>query len=177
MRGKFQILVALLVVSTFPAMVVVVPLFALFREFGLLNSYQDLIIPYTALNLPFAIWLMRNYYVTIPFELEESGQVDGASPLTIVIRLILPQAMPGTFVAAVLTFAACWQEFLLSLAFNTEPGHQTIAVGIADITGYNGPPYPIVFAASIVALVPMALLILAIRKWILRGAVSGGLKG
>jgi multiple sugar transport system permease protein len=176
MKGKFSILVALLVVSTFPSMAIVTPLYAIFRYLGQLNSYQDLIIPYTALNLPFAIWLLRNYYLSLPTELEESGQVDGASPLRIVLRIIVPQALPGTFVAAVLTFAACWQEFLLCLSLNTQ-SHQNVAVGIASMSGYAGVPYATVFAASLIALVPIVGLVLLIRKWILAGAFQGGVKG
>lgn len=176
MRGKFSILVALLVVSTFPSMAIVTPLYAIFRYLGQLNSLQDLIIPYTALNLPFAIWLLRNYYQSLPVELEESGQVDGASPLRIVVKIIVPQALPGTFVAAVLTFASCWQEFLLCLCLNTQ-SHQNVAVGIATMTGYAGTPYATVFAASLIALVPIVGLVLLIRKWILAGAFQGGVKG
>ncbi|MGA3219563.1 MAG: carbohydrate ABC transporter permease [Acidimicrobiales bacterium] len=177
MRGRFGILVALLVVSTFPSLSVVTPLYTIYRVVGILNTYQALIIPYTALNLPFAIWLMRNYFVRIPFELEESGQVDGASWFTIIVRLILPQALPGMFVAATLTFAACWQEFFMCLVFNTLSGHQTVPVGISLMTSYSGVPYPTVFAACIVALVPITVLVLLMRKWIIGGGIQGAVKG
>jgi multiple sugar transport system permease protein len=177
MRGRLTILVGLLVVSTFPVMSVITPLYTIYRVLNLLNTYQGLIIPYTALNLPFAIWLMRNYFVRIPVELEEAGQVDGASSLRIILRIILPQALPGMFVAATLTFAACWQEFLMSLVFNTEPGHQTVPVGISLMTGYSGVPYPTVFAACVVALVPITVLVLMMRKWIIGGGIQGAVKG
>jgi multiple sugar transport system permease protein len=178
MRGKLSILVALLIVSTFPIVTVVAPLYAIFRALGLLDSYQALIIPYTALHLPFAIWLMRNYFITIPFEMEESGQVDGASALRIIVQLIVPQAVPGIFVAATLTFAACWQEFLLSLSFNPVPGHQTVPVGINLMTGYAGSvPYETVFAASVVALLPIVILVIGMRKWVIGGIGSGAVKG
>lgn len=177
MRGKLPILVALLLVSTFPAMAVVMPLYAIFRRFEQLNTYQCLIIPYVALNLPFAIWLLRSYYHDVPFEIEEAGQIDGASPMIIATRLILPQVIPGTCVAGVLTFVACWQEFLLSLSFNTQPGHQTIPVGIAGMTSYSGVPFPIVFSASLIALVPVIVMVVMIRKWMVQGAFQGGVKG
>ena len=81
MRGKFTVLVILLMISVFPETAVVVPLYALLRDLNWLNSYQALIIPYTAFFLPFAIWILRNYFQAIPHEMEEMARIDGASPL------------------------------------------------------------------------------------------------
>ena len=89
MRGKFTTLVVLLIISVFPAVAVLAPLYLLMREIGWLNSYQALILPYTAFNLPFAIWILRNYMLGIPKEMEETGRIDGASPLRTVWTIVL----------------------------------------------------------------------------------------
>ncbi len=131
MRGKFTTLVILLIISVFPAVAVLAPLYLLMREIGWLNSYQALILPYTAFNLPFAIWILRNYMLGIPKEMEETGRIDGASPLRTVWTIILPQALPGLFTAGIFCFTACWTEFLMALTFNSSNNYRTIPVGIA----------------------------------------------
>jgi multiple sugar transport system permease protein len=95
MRGKLPIMVALLMISVFPAIAVIAPLFLLMKDLGWLNSYQALIVPYTAFNLPFAIWIIRNYMLGIPKEMEETGRIDGAGPFRTLWSIVLPQATPG----------------------------------------------------------------------------------
>ena len=90
MRGKFTLMVTLLIISVFPAIAVVAPLYLLLRNLGWLNSYQGLVLVYTAFNLPFAIWILRNYMLGIPKEMEETGRIDGAGPLRTVWSIILP---------------------------------------------------------------------------------------
>jgi trehalose/maltose transport system permease protein len=177
MRARLPILVALLVISTFPVITVVAPLYAVMRTLGTLNSYEALVIPYTALNLPFAIWLMHNFLKTIPAEIEEAGQVDGAGPFRIAVQLIGPQALPGIFVTSTLTFVACWQEFLMALSFNSSEDYRTAPVGIALVTTYGETPFATIFAASTVALLPIVILVFIMRKWIIGGGLSGAVKG
>ena len=118
MRGKFTLMVTLLIISLFPEIAVIAPLYTLLKDLGWLNSYQGLIIPYTAFNLPFAIWILRNYMLGIPQEMEETARVDGAGPLRTVWSIILPMALPGLFTAGIFCFTACWTEFLMALTFN-----------------------------------------------------------
>jgi multiple sugar transport system permease protein len=177
MKGKLPILMALLMISVFPAIAVIAPLFLLMREIGWTNSYQGLIVPYTAFNLPFAIWILRNYFLGIPKEMEETGRIDGASPLRTVWSIVLPQAKPGLFTAGVFTFTACWTEFLMALSFNPENNWKTIPVGIATFGAQFVTPYGTIFAASVVAAVPIAILVLVFRKSVVAGLTSGAVKG
>ena len=177
MRGKYPVLVALLMISVFPQIAVVAPLYLVLRNLGWLNSYQALILPYTAFNLPFAIWILRNYFLGIPKEMEETGRIDGASPVRTLWSIILPQATPGIFTAGVFTFTACWTEFLMALSFNTENSFRTIPVGIALFGSQFTVPYGTIFAASVVAVVPIALLVLIFRKSVVSGLTSGAVKG
>jgi multiple sugar transport system permease protein len=177
MRGKFTLLVTLLMISVFPEIAVIAPLYLIMRNLGWLNSYQALIIPYTAFNLPFAIWILRNYFLNIPKEMEETGRIDGASPLRTVWSIVLPQALPGLFTAAIFTFTACWTEFLMALTFNNQNSYRTIPVGLAEFGNIYYTPYGAVFAASVVAVVPIGILVFIFRKFVISGLTSGAVKG
>ena len=177
MRGKFTTLVILLIISVFPAVAVLAPLYLLMRNLGWLNSYQALILPYTAFNLPFAIWILRNYMLGIPKEMEETGRIDGAGPLRTVWTIILPMALPGLFTAGIFTFTACWTEFLMALTFNSANNYRTIPVGIAEFGGTFQVPYGTIFAASVVAVVPIGILVFIFRRFVISGLTSGAVKG
>ncbi|MFC4245162.1 carbohydrate ABC transporter permease [Gryllotalpicola reticulitermitis] len=176
-RGKLPILVALLMISVFPAIALIAPLYLLMREVNWLNSYQALIVPYTALNLPFAIWILRNYFMGVPKEMEETSRIDGASPLRTVWSVVLPMALPGLFTAGIFAFTACWTEFLMALSFNSANSFRTIPVGIALFGTPHVTPYGIIFAASTVAVVPIAILVLVFRRSVVSGLTSGAVKG
>ena len=177
MRGKFPLLVALLMISVFPAVAVLAPLYLLMKEIGWLDSYQALILPYTAFNLPFAIWILRNYFLGIPKEMEETGRIDGAGALRTLWTIIMPQALPGLFTAGIFCFTACWTEFLMALTFNPENQYRTIPVGIAEFGGNFQVPYGTIFAASVVAVVPIGILVFIFRKFVISGLTSGAVKG
>lgn len=177
MRGKFTIMVLLLMISVFPAIALIAPLYLLMRDVDWLNSYQALIVPYTAINLPFAIWILRNYFAGVPYSVEENARVDGASPLRTVWSIVLPMALPGIFTAGIFAFTACWTEFLMALSFNSANNFRTIPVGIALFGSAHITPYGAIFAASTVAVVPIAILVLIFRKSVVSGLTSGAVKG
>ena len=177
MRGKFTTMVTLLIISVFPSVAVIAPLYLLMRNLGWLNSYQVLILAYTAFNLPFAIWILRNYMLGIPKEMEETSRIDGAGPLRTVWQIILPQALPGLFTAGIFCFTACWTEFLMALTFNSANNYRTIPVGIAEFGGNYQVPYGTIFAASVVAVVPIGILVFVFRKFVISGLTSGAVKG
>jgi multiple sugar transport system permease protein len=177
MRGKFTMLVILLMISVFPEIALIAPLYLLLHHLGWLNSYQALIIPYTAFNLPFAIWILRNYMLGIPKEMEETGRIDGASPLRTVWSIVLPQALPGIFTAGIFCFTACWTEFLMALTFNISNSYRTIPVGVSQFGTIDITPYATIFAASVVATVPIGILVFIFRKFVISGLTSGAVKG
>jgi multiple sugar transport system permease protein len=177
MRGKLPLLVALLMISVFPAIAVIAPLFLLMKDIGWLNSYQALIVPYVAFNLPFAIWIMRNYMLGIPREMEETGRIDGAGPFRTLWSIVLPQATPGLFTAGIFCFTACWTEFLMALSFNSDNNFRTIPVGVALFGSPFTIPYGTIFAASTVAAVPIAILVFVFRKSVVSGLTAGAVKG
>lgn len=177
MRGKFSLMVTLLMISLFPEIAVIAPLYTLLKDIGWLDSYQALIIPYTAFFLPFAIWIMRNYMLGIPKEMEETSRIDGAGPIRTVWSIILPMALPGVFTAGIFTFTAAWTEFLMALTFNISNNYKTIPVGIATFGTAQYIPYGTIFAGSVVAVVPIGILVFIFRKFVISGLTSGAVKG
>jgi multiple sugar transport system permease protein len=177
MRGKFTLMVTLLMISLFPEIALIAPLYLLERNLGWLNSYEALIIPYAAFNLPFAIWILRNYMLGIPREMEETARIDGAGPLRTLWTIILPMALPGVFTAGIFCFTACWTEFLMALTFDSNNNFRTIPVGIAEFGTVFNTPYGTIFAASVVAVVPIGILVFIFRKFVISGLTSGAVKG
>lgn len=177
LRGRSPIMVALLMISVFPTIAVVTPLYLVERQLGLLNSYWGLIIPYAAFHLPFAIWILRNSLMDLPRELEESATVDGAGPTRALLSVILPQARPALFTAGVFSFTATWTEFLMALTFNGEDSYRTVPVGIALFGGQYEIPFGTIFAGAMTATVPIALLVLIFRRAVLSGLTEGAVKG
>ncbi len=174
-RGKYPIMVTLLMISVFPTIAVVPPLYLVMRDIGWLNTYQALILPYTAFNLPFAIWILRNYFLGISMSMEESARIDGAGPVRTLVSVIVPQVTPGLFTAGMFTFTACWTEFLMALSFNFQK--KTIPVGIASFGAQFTVPYGAYFAASVIAVVPIAAMVLIFRKAVVSGLTAGAVKG
>lgn len=176
-RGRMALMVGLLVISVFPEIAVISPLYLLMRLLGWLDTYQGLIVPYTAFNLPFSIWILRNYFLSIPREMEEVAQIDGASPFRTVVSVILPQSTPGLFTAAVFTFTATWTEFLMALTIDSSTPFRTIPVGIALFGAEFTVPYGNIFAASVISIVPIALMVLIFRNAIVSGLTQGAVRG
>jgi multiple sugar transport system permease protein len=176
-RGRNLILGALVAVSTFPLITLMVPLFQIMRGLGLLNTYAALILPYAVLNLPVCTLVLVSFFESIPQDLENAARIDGCTRLGALWRIVLPLAAPGVFTAAILAFVNAWDEFLLGLSFMSSHEMRTVAVGITLYQGEYAFPWPLMSAALIVALVPIAVLIVAFQEKVVSGLTQGGLKG
>jgi multiple sugar transport system permease protein len=176
-RSKVPMLIGLLIISMFPPVAIISPLYMLLRNLGWLDSYQALIVPYTAFNLPFAIWILRNYFLQVPGALFEAAKMDGAGVFQTFYRIFLPVTTPGLFTAAVFTFVATWTEFFMALVFNPSDSMRTIPVGIALFSGQYNVPYGTIFAGSVISIVPIMILVVIFRKWIVSGLTAGAVKG
>ncbi len=175
--ARLPLLLTVLVVSMFPQISIVAPLYRIFQSRGLLNTYEGLIIPYNAFALPLAIWILTSFFRSIPAELEDASRIDGSSRLGALFRIILPLSAPGLFTTAILVFIAAWNEFLFALTFTTSIDHQTIPVGIALLPAMYHVPWGNIAAASTLVTLPLVVLVLILQRWIVRGIVAGALKG
>ncbi|WP_066188031.1 MULTISPECIES: carbohydrate ABC transporter permease [Gracilibacillus] len=175
--NKYPMMVGLLILSMFPPVTVAPAIYIMLNNMGLLNTYTGLVIPYIAFNLPFAVWLLRNYFAQIPTELLESARVDGASTFYTFYKIYLPLVKPGLFTAAIFTYIATWIEFFLALIINSDPSMRTVSVGIALFSGPYSIPYGTIFAGSIIAMLPIVILTIIFRKGIISGLTGGAIKG
>jgi multiple sugar transport system permease protein len=181
LKGKLLILSGVLAVSLFPPVALVPPLYELWRNLGLLNTWEGLYIPYTAFTLPLTIFILTTFFASIPKDLTEAATVDGATPFRAFYRIVLPLAAPGIFAAAIIIFVHAWNEFLLASTFaprNPEVA-QTVPVAIAAFTGAVEFQRPIgtITAACVVVTIPMIIVALAFQRRIVAGLTAGGVKG
>ncbi|WP_150242912.1 carbohydrate ABC transporter permease [Nocardiopsis quinghaiensis] len=185
LAGKFALLAATLVATLFPPVALVNPMYQMYLRLNewtginLLNSYAGMIIPYVALTLPLAIFILATFFAGIPREIEESAKVDGATPFQAFLRVVAPLAAPGVGAAAILTFVYATNEFLLAFSFApNDLNVQTVPVfvGTFQRVGYEN-PIGQVMAASVLVSIPLILFALLLQRRIVAGLTSGAVKG
>lgn len=180
-RYRFQykkLLFAALVVSQlFPWVVLVTPLFILFANSGLLNTYAGIIFCYVAVTLPFSMYLMVGYLEAIPRDLDEAALMDGCSRLQVLTQIVFPLMVPGIVATATYSFLVVWSEFLLALALLTKTSVKTLPLGLALFFGEDTVDWGAVMAASALTALPALLLFLPVQSRLVSGLTSGSIKG
>jgi len=176
-RGRDLILSAIIAVSTFPLVTLLVPLFEIMRALNLLNTWVALILPYTVLSLPVCTLILVSFFEGIPRDLENSAMIDGCTRIGALFKVVVPLSAPGVFTAGILAFVNAWDEFLLALSFNSNPMLRTLPVGITLYQGEFAFPWPVISAALVVGIVPVAVLIVIFQERVVSGLTSGGIKG
>lgn len=177
LRHRQLILSTIIASSMFPLITLLVPIFETMRAFGWLNQYIALVLPYTVLNLPVCTLVLVSFFQSIPKDLENAAMIDGCSRLGALWRIVIPLAAPGVFTAGILAFVNAWDEFLLALSLNSSASMRTLPVGIALYQGEYTFPWPIISAALIIAIVPIAIVIAIFQERVVGGLTAGGLKG
>jgi multiple sugar transport system permease protein len=171
------ILAALVAVSTFPLITLMVPLFQTMRALGILNTWLALVLPYAAFNLPICTLVLVSFFQGIPRDLEAAAMVDGCSRIGALWRVVVPLAAPGVFTAGILAFVNAWDEFLLALSLTSSLEMRTLPVGITLYQGEFAFPWPLISAALVVALVPVSVMVVLFQERVVSGLTAGGLKG
>jgi multiple sugar transport system permease protein len=177
LKHRQLILTAIIASSMFPLVTLLVPIFETFRALNLLNTYTALILPYVVLNLPVCTLVLVSFFQSIPKDLENAAMIDGCTRMGALVRVVVPLAAPGVFTAGILAFVNAWDEFLLALSLNSSASMRTLPVGISLYQGEFTFPWPIISAALIVAIVPIAVLIALFQERVVGGLTQGGLKG
>jgi ABC-type glycerol-3-phosphate transport system permease component len=168
---------ALFVVQMFPIILALIPLFVLFRTLGLINNPLSVIILYTVVHLPFATWMARSFFDSIPRELEEAALIDGCTPFGAFLRIVLPLSGPGMAAIAIFSFLFSYNEFFVANVFLKDQSAMTLPVGIKMFMQQYSTDWGSLMAAATVTLIPTFVLFLFVQRFIAYGAVSGGVKG
>ena len=177
LRYRGLILSVIVAVSTFPLVTLLVPLFEIMRALNLLNTWIALILPYTVLSLPVCTLILVSFFEGIPRDLENAAMIDGCTRLGALFKVVVPLSAPGVFTAGILAFVNAWDEFLLALSFNSNPTLRTLPVGIQLYQGEFAFPWPVISAALVVGIVPVAILIVIFQERVVSGLTAGGIKG
>jgi multiple sugar transport system permease protein len=172
-RGRNVLALAVLAVYIFPTALLVVPIFGMFNQLGLLDSHVGLAIMYTALAVPFSVWLLQAFLRYLPNELEEAAAVDGAGRLRTIVQIVIPQMAPGIFAVAVFAVVVAWTDFLFASVLLLDDAKKTLAVGMADVIAQYRVQWGRLMAGAVMTAAPVVVLFTLTAKWFLRGISAG----
>jgi len=178
-RGQNLLLGVISLVILFPYIFLFLGLLTLVKGLGLGNNYLALIIPYTAINLPLAILVLRSFFLQIPIDIEDAARLDGYPTALLLWHIVLPLSLPALVTTGILSFIFAWNEYLLALTFMTRETMKTIPVATAAIAGSSifEIPYGPMAAATVLATFPLVLLVLFFQRRIVQGLTAGAVKG
>lgn len=159
-----------------PPIVIVFPVFLLFVQLGLVDSFTGLIALYTAFNLPYVVWMMRGYIQDVPLELEESALVDGCSRWQVFVKVVFPMVKGGLFATAVFTFVFAWNEFIFALVL-TRNAVTTFPVQVTHYFGGQSNFWAKIAAMSVLGTVPIFIAVTLLQRFLVRGISMGAVKG
>jgi len=177
--GKTALVGSALLIAVFPPISLVSPLFNLWRQLGLFDTWPGLIIPYLTFSLPLSIYVLSAFFRDIPWDLERAAQVDGASPFQAFMRVIAPLAAPGVVTTAILVFIFCWNDFVFAISLTSTNSSRTVPAAIAFFSGASQFETPVgsIAAAGVVITIPIIIFVFLFQRRIVAGLTSGAVKG
>ncbi|SDX76947.1 carbohydrate ABC transporter membrane protein 2, CUT1 family (TC 3.A.1.1.-) [Modestobacter sp. DSM 44400] len=177
--GKKLILSTALAVAIFPVISIVTPLFNLWRQIGLYDTWPGLIIPYLSLTLPISIWTMSAFFREIPWEMEQAAQVDGATTWQAFRKVIVPLAAPGVFTTAIIAFFIAWNDFIYGISLTSTSASRPVPAALGLFSGASQfvDPTGAIAAAAVIVTIPVVVLVLLFQRRIVAGLTNGAVKG
>jgi multiple sugar transport system permease protein len=177
--GKSVLLAIVLGVALFPQISLVGPLYNLWRQIGLYDTWPGLIIPYMTFALPLSIFVLSSFFREIPWELEQAAQVDGATPFQAFRKIIVPLAMPGIVTTFIIVFIICWNDFVFAISLTSTTAAETVPAAISSFPGVSqfSVPYGDIAAAAVIVTIPVMVLVLLFQRRIVAGLTAGAVKG
>lgn len=176
-RGRDHVLFAFLIINMFPQILLLVPLFVIMRQLGILNSYWSLVIAYSTFTIPFSVWMLTGFFDALPHELEEAAMVDGATHVGAFTRIIMPLAAPGIAATAIYIFINAWNEFLYAMSFSSGLETRTVPVGLRMFIGQYIIQWELLTAAGVLSSLPIIIAFIFIQKQLISGLTAGAVKG
>jgi multiple sugar transport system permease protein len=176
-KGRTQLMLGYLVVRMFPAVLMIIPLFILLRNVGLLDSRFGLAIAYTSFLLPLFVWMLKGFFDAAPKELESAARIDGCTRLGAMFRIVVPIARNGLVATCVFVAIAAWNEYLFALMLTTSEGSRTWPVGLQLMVGEFNLPWGMLAAGGMISILPVVVLFAIVQRWMVAGITSGAVKG
>lgn len=175
-KGRETYYRIILLAYAFPSIVVLIPLFGMFAKAGLVDTRLALIIVNVAFALPFAIWMLRSFFASIPKEIEEAARLDGGPPLTVLWRIMIPLTAPGIAAVAIFAFVTSWTEYVFASVMILSDARRTIPVGFSGIIGQYQVDWGLLLAGASLAILPVVIVFAFIGRWFVTGLTEGAVK-
>jgi multiple sugar transport system permease protein len=175
--GRSQIMLAYLVVRMFPAVLMIIPLFIVMRQVGLLDSTVGLAVAYTSFLLPLFVWMLKGFFDAAPRELESAARIDGATRIGAMFRIVIPIARNGLAATCVFVAIASWNEYLFALMLTTSHGSRTWPVGLQLMVGEFQLPWGMLAAGGMISILPVIVLFALVQRVMVAGIAAGAVKG
>ncbi len=176
-KGRRLGLYLFIITQMFPGAILVVPLYSIFKNLGLFNSYTGLIIAYATTAVPFCVWMLKSYMDTIPKDIVEAARIDGLNEFGIFYKIIVPLSMPGIVVTSFFAFITAWNEFMFAMTFITKKELYTIPVGLKTFLSQFDTSWHYLSAGAVVITIPALIIFLFAQKKLVDGLTLGGVKG
>jgi multiple sugar transport system permease protein len=173
--AKNTLFLGILATQMLPSIAILIPLYMILRSLGLMYTYQGLILGSLAFSLPYVIWLLRSYFLSLPPEIEEQALIDGCSRIGAIVRIVIPLSMNGFLSTGIFVFIGAWNEFMMANIL-TNNATKTYPVRLAQFIGEETTSYEHMFAAAVIGVIPVIILILFFQPLIVRGLTEGGVK-
>lgn len=157
--------------------VALIPLYSLFSDIGIYDTYLAVIVPYVAFRLPFTVFLMRAYLLSIPKDLEDAAYIDGCGSFGVLTKIVMPLCKPIVATASLLTGMYCWNEFMFVLVFTSSDSLRTIPLGLMNMRGTFRTEWGVLIAALTLSALPIIIVFILLQKQFIRGLAAGGVKG
>lgn len=176
-RGRKAMLLTFLVTQMLPVSVLLTPLFMLFKNIHLYNTWGSAILADATIGIPFSILILKNYFASIPKDMEEAAYIDGCNRFTAFIHILLPIAKPGVMVCAIFSFLYAWGDLAYGMTFIIDQQSRPITAGIFNFMGQYGTKWSYLTAFAVVTIIPVLLIFFFMQKYIVGGMTSGAVKG
>ncbi len=174
-REKFAGLI--LCTYMFAPIMVVIPFFILAKKIGIENTHLALVLSFTSFCLPFTLWMMRAFFMTIPLELEEAALVDGCGRVRAVMFVVLPLALPGIIATSIFTFILAWNDYIFTRILIASDELKTLPVGVQDLFNSSIIDWGLIMAAGMMITIPALIFFVAVQRYLIRGWGAGAVKG
>jgi ABC-type glycerol-3-phosphate transport system permease component len=176
-RGRETLAATILFTYMFAPIMIIIPFYVMVRYFGIANTHLALVLGYTAFSMPFALWMLRTFFQSIPLDLEEAALTDGADRARAVLYVILPMALPGIIATGIFTFILAWNDYIFVRILITSDELKTLPVGIADLYNSTVIDWGMIMASGMLVIIPVVIVFSYIQKFLVAGWGGGGVKG
>jgi multiple sugar transport system permease protein len=176
-RGRVMLIALILITQMLPVPLFVIPLYVIFRDLQLIDTFAGLVAAYTTFTLPLCIWTLKGFFDGVPVEIEEAAMIDGCSRIGALFRVVLPLSLPGLAATTVFALINCWNEFILPLTLINTQSKWVMSVGLASFIGEYLIPWNQIAAAAIVMVLPIVVAFAFLQQYLISGLASGGVKG